>query len=58
MEGWHQHFSEVLNKESKFSDEVILHVLKQSPCYELDEPPTEEELENSYIVKDEEAKGW
>ena len=43
-ERWHQHFSKLLNEESTFSDEVIQQMPIQSPCLELDEPPTEEEL--------------
>ena len=47
MERWHQHFSNLLNRQSTFNNDVIQRMPMQSPCLDLDEPPTEEELENA-----------
>ena len=49
MERWHQHFSNLLNKQSTFNNDVIQRMPMQSPCPDLDEPPTEEELENALL---------
>ena len=47
MQRWYQHFSKLLNQQITFKDEVIQRMLMQSPCLDLDEPPTEEELEDA-----------
>ena len=42
---WHQHFSKLLNEHSEFVNEVIQRMASLPPCLDLDEPPSEEELE-------------
>lgn len=47
LQRWHQHFSKLLNQQSTSKDEVIQRMPMQLPCLDLDEPPTEEELEGA-----------
>ena len=42
LQRWHQHFSKLLNE---FVNEVIQQMPILSPCLDLDEPPSEDELE-------------
>ena len=45
LQRWHQHFSKLLNQQSTFDEEAIQQMEAMPPWLELDEPPTEEELE-------------
>lgn len=37
--------SKLLNHQSEFDEEVNQQMQEMTPCHDLDEPPTEEELE-------------
>ena len=41
---WHRHFSRLLNVPSVFQEDVIAHMSSQPICWDLDIPPTVEEL--------------
>ena len=41
---WHRHFSRLLNITSRFQEEVITDMPSQPVCWDLDIPPTVEEL--------------
>ena len=44
---WHQHFSKLLNQQSQFKEDVVEQLPESAPCLDLDDPPTEEELEKA-----------
>ena len=45
LQRWHQHFRKLLNQQSEFDESVIQQMPLMTPYMDLDEPPTEEELE-------------
>ena len=47
LQRWHQHFSKLLNQQSAFDEEAIQQMQAMPPWLDLDEPPTEEELETA-----------
>ena len=44
---WHSHFTNILNIPSEFSEHVINGMTSQLIKLDLDNPPTEEELESA-----------
>ena len=45
LQRWHQHFSNLLNQQSNFDEEVIQQMPTVPPYHEFDCPPSMEELE-------------
>ena len=45
LQRWHQHFSNLLNQQSNFDEEVIQQMPTVPPYHEFDRPPSMEELE-------------
>ena len=41
---WHRHFTKLLNIPSSFQDEAITDMSSQPTCWDLDVPPTVEDL--------------
>ena len=44
LQRWHQHFSKLLNQYGRFDEEAILRMPAVAPYFDLDEPPSLEEL--------------